>query len=104
MVKTLGACDFIHRHHEVHRSKLYVSDKATFTTPLKYVDVMGQTMTSIDGASEHTLNDRVCRRMWTQSCAPNKTVILPIHLVLQTINSELRVRQTVAGLLQNHKS
>ena len=47
---------FIHRKHEKHRSKLYIPNEETFLIPLKYVDVMRQTRTSKDNASEHTLN------------------------------------------------
>ena len=43
--------DFIYRHHEVHRTKLYVPDETTFPIPLNYVDVC------MDNASDYTLND-----------------------------------------------
>ena len=49
--------DVIDRCHEVHRSELYVQNEETFPIPIKYVDVMRQTRTSIDNASEHTLNE-----------------------------------------------
>ena len=49
--------DFICRHHEAHRAKLYVPQKTTFPNPSKHVDVMRQTRRSIDNESEHTLKD-----------------------------------------------
>ena len=49
--------DFKHRHHEVHRTKLYFPDETTFTAPKKCVDAMRQMRTSVDSASKHTLND-----------------------------------------------
>ena len=49
--------DFTYRHHEAHRTMLYVEDETSLSIPSKYVDVMRPTKTSIDNASEHTLND-----------------------------------------------
>ena len=43
--------EFIYRHHEEHRLKLYDPDNETFPIPLKYVDVMRQTQTSIKRCS-----------------------------------------------------
>ena len=37
--------------------KLYVMKDETFLIPMKYVDVVRQTRTSMNNASEHTLND-----------------------------------------------
>ena len=48
--------DFKYRHHEVHRTILYVQDETTVSIPLRY-DVMSLTRTRMDNASEHTLND-----------------------------------------------
>ena len=42
---------------KLHRSPLDVPNEDTFSVPLRYVDVRRQTRTSIDNASEHTLND-----------------------------------------------
>ena len=53
---------FIYRHHEELRLKLYDPDHETFPIPLKYVDVMRQTQTSINNVSEHILNDK-----WTNA-------------------------------------
>ena len=47
----------IFRHHEVHRTKLYIQDESIFTIPFKHVDVRRQTRTSNDNAFEHALND-----------------------------------------------
>ena len=49
--------DFKNRHHEVHRTKLYIADETTFSIPMQCVDVMRHTRARIDNASEHTLND-----------------------------------------------
>ena len=43
--------EFIYRHHEEHRLKPYDPDNETFPIPLKYVDVMRQTQTSIKRCS-----------------------------------------------------
>ena len=48
--------DFICRHHDAHRTKLSILDGTTLPVPWKYIDVMMQTRTGIDNASEHTLN------------------------------------------------
>ena len=48
---------FTYRHHEAHRTKLYIPDATIFSIPMKYVHVMKQTTASIDNASDHTLND-----------------------------------------------
>ena len=47
--------NFIYRHHEVLRLELYDPDEA-FPIPLKYIDVMIQTQTSINYVSEHMIN------------------------------------------------
>ena len=49
--------DFMFLHLEAHRTKLYVSGDTTFSMPLTYDDVMRQTRTFIENASEDTLND-----------------------------------------------
>ena len=49
--------DVKYRQHEVHRTMLYLQSETTFPIPMTYVDVMVQTRTSIDNASERTLND-----------------------------------------------
>ena len=48
--------EFIFRHHEELRLKLYGTENETFPIPLKYVDVMRQTHTSICNVSEHIIN------------------------------------------------
>ena len=47
----------MHAHREVHRSTFFVADKETFPVPSNYVNVVRQTRTSMDKASEHTHND-----------------------------------------------
>ena len=49
--------DFSYRHHEVLQLKLYVPTEETFPTPMKYVDVLRQTRTSIHSAAPHTMRD-----------------------------------------------
>ena len=39
--------EFINRHHEELRLEFYDPDNEAFPIPLRYVDVMGQTQTSI---------------------------------------------------------
>ena len=40
--------DFIYRHHVELRVKLYVPREESFLIPLKYIDVAGNTSTSLD--------------------------------------------------------
>ena len=48
---------FIDRHHEEPRLKYYDPLTETFPIPLRYVDVMRQTQTSINKVSEQIIND-----------------------------------------------
>ena len=48
--------DFINQHHAELRLKLYDPDNETFPIPLKYVDVMRQTQTSLNNVSEQIIN------------------------------------------------
>ena len=48
---------FIYRRPEVQRSELPVVDETTFSNSMQFVDVMRQTRTSIDNASECALDD-----------------------------------------------
>ena len=54
--------EFIYRHHEEPRLKFYDPDNETFSIPLKYVNVMRQTLTSTNHVSEHMIND-----LWTEA-------------------------------------
>ena len=49
--------ELIYRHHEVHRTKLFVWDATTFSIPLGCLNVMRQARTNIDNASQRTLED-----------------------------------------------
>ena len=49
--------NFTYHNREAHRSTVYVLLEETFLLPLNDVDIMRQTGTSIDKASEHKLND-----------------------------------------------
>ena len=53
---------FIDRHHEEPRLKYYDPLTETFPIPLRYVDVMRQTQTSINNVSEQIIND-----LWTEA-------------------------------------
>ena len=123
----------IYRHHEVHRSKLYLPapsapssstllssllptpppppplppphpthththappQEETLPAPIKHVDVMRQTRTSMDNASEHTLNDR-----WNEE----SDVALSEDSVRSTRFQILRIPEKVqTGKLSTHK-
>ena len=49
--------DFIYRHHVEPRVKLYVPRKESFLIPLKYIDVVRTTHTSLDVLSEKHIDD-----------------------------------------------
>ena len=99
--------DFIHRHHEAHRTKLFVLDANNVPFQHDYVDIMKQRRTSTDNATEHTLNDYwndgtslVLRRMDWNKSFPNLEDEAPrrVHMgERSTENSPKQLRKEEEG-------
>ena len=49
--------DFVHRHHVEPRVKLYVPKEESFPTPLKCIDVIRATSTTLDVMLERRMDD-----------------------------------------------